>query len=324
MTKTGVLLTGFGGPDSLESVAPFMCNLMGREPSEELVTRVCRRYLAIGGSSPLVPIALDIAKKLDQSLSGKGHEMPVAVGMAYWHPLIGDALSRLKEAGCERVIVVSLSPFESKVAHGAYREAIDKALEETGPLEIVEAPLVGELADYAEFYARSAATAISEVEPNEGAIIIFTAHSLPESDLVEDDPYVAGLQEVASDVAEHLGLERGAPGASAEMLGGLEAYGSAASPRAWYLAFQSKGNRPGAWLGPSLDEVIDAAAQTEVSALVVVPVGFMTDHLETLYDLDIEAAGRALEADIEFVRAPVPGDDEAIVDAIAESIVRLL
>lgn len=324
MAKTGVLLTGFGGPDSLEAVAPFMCNLMGREPSSELVDRVCQRYLAIGGSSPLVEISMDIATKLHETLAENGKSMPVAVGMAYWQPFIRDALAELKATGCERVVVVSLSPFESKVAHGAYRAAIDSAVAELGGLEIVEAPLVGDHAAYGDFYAGSTATAIMEVEPNEGAVVIFTAHSLPVADLVDDDPYVVGLKRVANEVAGLLGLEKGADAASEAMLEGVSAYGSAAAPRAWFLAFQSKGNRPGEWLGPDLDQVIDAAAKTEISAVVVVPIGFLTDHLETLYDLDIDAAGRAFDVGLEFVRAPVPGDDEGVIKAIADSIIKLL
>ena len=324
MVKTGVLLTGFGGPDSLESVGPFMCNLMGEEPSDELVARVCKRYLTIGGSSPLTGIAVGIADKLVAAFMEKGHTIPVAVGMRYWHPYIGDSLAALKEEGCGRVITVSLSPFESKVAHGAYREAIDEAVAALGGLEVVEAPLVSELPAYADFFAGSAATGLTDIEPNEGAILVFTAHSLPESDLVDDDPYVTGLQTIADDVAEQLGLPVGKPGASEALFPGVTAYGSTEPPRAWLLAYQSKGNRPGSWLGPDLDEVIDAIGASAARALVVVPIGFMTDHLETLYDLDVIAAERAIDADLEFLRAPVPNDDDTVVAAMANSIISLL
>lgn len=324
MPQTGVLLTGFGGPDSLESVGPFMCNLMGYEPAEELVERVCVRYLTIGGSSPLPEIAAAIADKLVAAFAEKGHAVPVAVGMRYWNPYIGEALAALKEAGCERVIAVSLSPFESKVAHGAYREAIEQAVAELGGLEVVEAPLVSEVPAYADFFAASSAAGITDIEPNEGAILVFTAHSLPESDLVDDDPYVSGLQRLADEVADQLGLPKGQPDAVGTMFPGITAYGSAAAPRAWLLAFQSKGNRPGAWLGPDLDAVIDAIGESAAPALVVVPIGFMTDHLETLYDLDVVAAERALDADLEYSRATVPNDDDNVVTAIAESIIALL
>lgn len=323
MPRTGVLITGFGGPDSVEAVRPFMCNLMGREPSDELVERVCRRYLAIGGRSPIHEAAGAIATRLRERLVELGTPMPVRVGMRYWRPFIGDALAALVEEGCDRVVTLSLSPFEAKVAHGAYREAIEAARERIGGIEIVEAPLVSELPAFVDFFAGSTAAGITSLEPNDAAIVVFTAHSLPEADLVDDDPYLAGVKRVADKVAEALGLEAGAEAASATMFPGIQAYGSAAPPRAWFLAFQSKGNRPGAWLGPDLDEIIDAAASSPVTGLVVVPIGFWTDHMETLYDLDIVAADRALSQELEFVRCPVPNDDEALIGAVAERIAAL-
>ncbi len=173
--------------------------------------------------------------------------------------------------------------------------------------------------DYAGFFASSIAAALVDIEPNEGAIIAFTAHSLPASDLVDDDPYVTGLERVASEVAEQLGLNCGHAGAGEGMFETFRSFGDDKAPRAWYLVYQSKGERPGQWLCPDLEELIDACAASEVRALVVCPVGFFTDHMETLYDLDIIAAERAIAADLEFVRAPVPNDYDALVVAIAES-----
>lgn len=320
--STGVLLTGFGGPDSLESVGPFMCNLMGTEPSDELVERVCQRYLAIGGSSPLTEIAVEVAAGIESKLEELGAPMPVAVGMRYWVPYIADALANLKSQGCERVITVSLSPFESKVAHGAYREAIAEAAEALGGLEIVEAPLVSTLDQFDEFFAGAVSVGLTDVEPNEGAIVVFTAHSLPEGDLVDDDPYVAGLENTANAIAALLGLEPGVHGPKV-IMPGFSAFGSDEAPRAWVLVYQSKGNRPGGWLGPDLDALIDAAAGTGVRALVVCPIGFMTDHMETMYDLDIVAADKALQADLEFVRVPVPNQEEGLLGGIAKMLVKL-
>jgi len=321
--RTGVLLTGFGGPDSLDAVRPFMCNLMGREPSDELVERVRRRYLAIGGSSPLVEIATEIAQGIEGELDELGSPMPVVVGMRYWDPYIVDALAHLKDKGCEKVITVSLSPFESKVAHGAYREAIEEAAGSLGGLTIVEAPLVSTLGEYAAFFAGSVAVSLTDLEPNEGIIIVFTAHSLPETDLIADDPYVVGLRQTANSVALGLGLNEGHLSPFA-MLGGLEAFGSAEQPRAWFLAYQSKGNKPGGWLGPDVEDIIAAVAGSQVKGLVVCPIGFMTDHMETLYDLDIVAAGKALDADLEFVRAVVPNAHPTLLRQIAESVAKLV
>ena len=184
MGRTGVVLLGFGGPDSLDAVGPFMCNLMGREPSEELVERVCRRYLTIGGSSPIVGIASEIAAGLESRLVDAGHDFPVRVGMRYWDPFIEDALAELVDLGCDRVITVSLSPFESKVTSGAYREAVAETVAGLGDIEVIDAPLISEMPEFATFFAGAAAVALTDIAPNEGAIVVFTAHSLPESDLV--------------------------------------------------------------------------------------------------------------------------------------------
>jgi ferrochelatase len=316
---TGILLTGYGAPDSLDAIGPFMKNLTGREPSPELLARVTRRYLSIGGSSPLTMIAGQIASALEDALDQLGSPMPVAVGMAYWDPYIADALAGLKEVGCDKVISVSLSPFESKIAHGAYRAAIDEAVERIGGLEVVETPLISTLDEYASYFAGATAVALSDTQPNEGIIIVFTAHSLPDSDLVDDDPYVGGLERVTDEIASKLGLGAGTH-ENAELLGGLEVFGSSEAPRAWYLAYQSEGARPGEWLGPDIGKVIEAVNDTEVKGLIVCPIGFMTDHMETMYDLDIVAAGLALDSDLEFVRVPVPNDHPMLIEVIAKML----
>jgi ferrochelatase len=324
VTRTGVLITGFGGPDSIDAVAPFMCNLMGREPSDELVARVCRRYLAIGGSSPLVEIAGSIATKLEETLAvGDGEEVPVALGMRYWEPFIPDGLGLLKQAGCGRVVVLNLAAFESKVATDACRQEILGAAEPLD-LEVVEAPLMSSLPAYADYFATSAASAIMDLEPNEGAILAFTAHSLPVADLVDNDPYVTGLERVARAVAGKLGLDEGGQNAGVNLFETFRAFGYSGPPRAWFLVYQSKGERPGAWLGPDLDELIDACAQVGAPAIIVCPIGFSTDHMETLYDLDIIAAERALDAGIEFMRAPVPNDSDDVIGALADAVRPLL
>jgi protoporphyrin/coproporphyrin ferrochelatase len=324
MSRTGVLLLGFGGPDSIEAVGPFMCNLMDREPSDELVERVCRRYLTIGGSSPLVGIARDIATGLESRLSDAARDVPVRVGMRYWEPYIDEALNELADLGCDRVVTVSLSPFESQVTSGAYREAVEEAVAGIGGIEIVEAPLLSEMPEYVDYFAGATAAALEDLKPNEGAVVVFTAHSLPESDLIEDDPYVAGLERVASAVAVKLGMAEGEHCSAGSVLPGVEAFGSASPPRAWFLVFQSQGERPCAWLGPDLATVIDAASASEVSAVVVCPIGFMTDHMETLYDLDVVAAGRAFDAGLEWQRALVPNDYPSVLDGLASLVSNLV
>lgn len=324
MAGLGVLVAGYGGPDSIESVAPFMCNLMGREPSSELVDRVCRRYLTIGGSSPLPEIAGSIAVKLAEMIETQsGERVPIEVGMLYWHPFIEDALGHLKEQGCDRVVVVSLSAFEAKISTETSRAEVERVASGLG-IEILEAPLISEMTAFADYLAASTASTLLDLEPNEGAVLAFTAHSLPLADLVDDDPYVAGLERVAQSVAERLGLEAGAHGAGDNMFESFRAFGFSRPPRAWYLVFQSQGDRPGGWLEPSLDQLIEACAEAQVPALVVCPIGFVTDHMETLYDLDVVAADKALSSDVEFMRAPVPNDADDLVEALASVVVSYL
>ncbi len=319
---TGVLLTGYGGPDSLDAVAPFMHNLMGFEPGEELLARVKRRYLAIGGASPLTGIAGDIAEAIEERLEELGTPMPVVIGMAYWHPFIVDGLAELKSRGCDKVIAVSLSAFESKIAHGKYRQAIDAALEQIDGVEVVEAPLVSTLDGYVDYFAGATAVGLTDIEPNEGVVLVFSAHSLPETDLVDEDPYVAGLKQTANRVALKLGLSEGTEGAS-PILGGMEVFGSSEPPRPWFLAYQSKGNRPCEWLGPDIDNVIEAIAASAAKGVAVVPIGFMTDHMETLYDLDIVAADKAFSAELEFMRIPVPNNHPMVVEPVAAMLSEL-
>lgn len=327
MSPTGVLVSGFGGPETLEAVRPFMCALMGREPSHELVTRVCERYKLIGGGSPLPSIASSIAARLATELESLGKAAPVEVGMLYSEPSIAGALSKLAEKGCDAVVVVSLSPFESKVAQGATREVLRSTASAHGIGLVREVALAGEFEAFVSFYTESAREALrSAARP----VIAFSAHSLPVSDLVDDDPYEKGLRAAASRVAAGLGLAPaggtdGPERASADSaFAGFSAYGSADGDVPWFLVFQSKGARPGAWLGPELEELVAASARAGAATLVVVPIGFMTDHMETLYDLDIVAARQAEEAGLDFARARVANDDEHLVAAIARAVSALV
>lgn len=322
MPRTAVLLQGYGGPAKVADVAPFMRNLTGREPSAEMLARVEAHYEAIGGGSPLLGIAEQIAERLRAGLASRGLEAPVRVGMRYWEPYIGDAVRALADEGFERIVAVSLSAFESQIATGAYRKALADVFEEHPHLEIVEAPLAGGLSAYADFFARSAREALGHAPA--GSIVAFSAHSLPVADVVEDDPYVAGLRRTAAIIAEKLRLAAGTDAAGSALGAGFSAMGSDEAPNPWYLVYQSKGARPGEWLGPELDALIAAAAVERAPGVVVCPIGFMTDHMETLWDLDHVAKLHAEDDGIAFVRAAVPNTDDALVDALAESVIALM
>jgi ferrochelatase len=323
MPRTGVLLQGYGGPKTVDDVRPFMFNLMGREPSDELVANISAHYEAIGGGSPLLGIAEEIAASLEAKLGRAGHDVPVRVGMRYWEPYLASAVAELVGLGCDRIVAVSLSAFESEIATGAYRKVVQALLDGHPGLTVVEAPLAGTLDAYADFFAGSVREALLQLGHLDAAIA-FSAHSLPLTDVVEDDPYVRGIEQTARGVAVALGLGEARPCAGARLSNQFSAFGSDENPNPWYLVYQSKGARPGGWLGPQLDELIDSAVAGGAAGIVVCPIGFMTDHMETLWDLDIVAAQRAADTGLRFVRAAVPNADDGLLDAIAESVETLL
>ncbi|HEY5541415.1 MAG TPA: ferrochelatase, partial [Coriobacteriia bacterium] len=267
-------------------------------------------------------IADDIAAALQDRLDARGLDVPVRVGMRYWEPYIADTVAELVALGCDRIIALSLSAFESEIATGAYRKAIEPVLAEHRCVHVVEAPLAAAHDAYAEFFARSVTEALAQLPT--GSLVAFSAHSLPLSDLVADDPYVSGIEATAAKVAELLGLGVASPEAGGRAGGGFSTLGSDEGPHPWYLVYQSKGARPGGWLGPELDALLEGAARLEAPGVVVCPIGFMTDHMETLFDLDTVAAMHSAEAGLAFVRAPVPNDDELVIAALAEAVAKLV
>jgi ferrochelatase len=250
---TGVLLMGFGGPDSLEAVAPFMANLMGREPSPEAVQRATRRYLTIGGASPLPHIAREIAGKLSEKLN-----IPVAVGMRYWNPFMTEGLAELAAAGVDRVVAVSLSPFESRHSAGGYRASLAEAAKQFPDMTVVEAPSFRRSPDFLMALADGVDAALADL-PKEARrrAVLFTAHSLPLADL-GDDPYVDELRETAAEVAARTGLPRAADSGKQGWLKHVDAYGTGQAPVPWMVAYQSKGQRGSEWLEPDIADVIAA------------------------------------------------------------------
>jgi len=315
MTRTGVVLTAFGGPDCIDAVEPFMCSIMGRQPSAEAVSEARERYEAIGGGSPLPAMAARIADSLERDLSSGG-DVPVAVGMLHSHPTIASAVDALVEAGVERVISLSLSPFDAAATTGAYSEALVAAASTHPGLVVTAAagynrsdPFVTALAQQARAILGGWALA--------DTLVVFTAHSLPVADLEADPAYVVQLRETAEAVAVATGLGL-ADGFSA--LPGVEAFGGHGGSVPWLLAFQSKGRRGGAWAGPDLDAIIAAAAASGLRGVVILPIGFAADHMETLYDLDVVAAQHAVSLGLGFARAMAPNDSEKMIEALADSV----
>ena len=312
VSTVGVLITAFGGPDRLESVGPFMRNLMGREPSAEMVERAQRKYAAIGACSPLPGLAARLAEGLELRMAEAGRSADVRVGMRYWRPPIAGSFAELVDGGARRVVALSLSPFESAVSSGAYRSAVAEAAGLHPGVEVTEAPSFFDAPDFIAALAQGARDACERLDAS-NPFVVFTAHSLPADDAERDPAYVVQLRATAAAVAASIGLPAGRN--EVDLVSVQPAFGHGGD-HPWVLAYQSRGMAPGRWLGPAIEEVIEAAAASGHDGIAACPIGFATDHMETLYDLDVVAAEKAREAGLAFVRAAVPNASPLLVEAL--------
>lgn len=265
--QTAVLLMAHGGPDALDDVEPFLRHIMKeRVPSPEVVAQVRERYRLIGGKSPLLEITKQQAAALEKELNKKSPRFQVYVGMRHWTPFIKEVVKEILENPPRRLIAISLAPHYSKLSVGAYLQALKSALADAGsdlPVTPVESwhdqPLL--LDAFAKKVKEALAAYPEEIRSE--VPILFTAHSLPERVLSEGDPYPKELEGTVAGVVKRLG--------------GINAR----------FAYQSRGMAPGKWLGPEVDEVLSELAAKGEKDLLIVPVGFVCDHVEILYDIDI-------------------------------------
>ena len=297
--RLSVLMVGFGGPETLDQVPRFVESVLARTPPEHVIASVIDRYRQIGGGSPLPGTTRGQATLVREGLRGRGVEADVCVGMLHARPTIDEAAAEILAAGVEDVTVISLAPYRCEVSTDAYEAAVEKCMSEKGMngkvprLHFVPdwnlAPgYVGALVDMLE-------DALGSAPPD--TPVIFAAHSLPVRMIEQGDPYADQLLATANAVATSLEL------------------------RNWHLAYQSvsaAAREP--WLGPSVDEVMERLAAEGASSVLVDPIGFISDHVETLYDNDIEHRAQAEKLGIDFHRCRClnhhPGLIEGFVDLV--------
>ena len=309
--KLAVVLLAYGGPAGLGDVEPFLRRVIApREPTAELLERTCSRYQAIGGGSPLVANTLAQARALQGELEG-GHaerlaqaaggpvQARVFVGMRSSAPLLDTVLPEALSWGDGRALGLVMASHQSRVATGGYAEAVARVL--PGGEEAVRLLPPWHLAPgYLDAVADRIREALARLDPDprDRAPLLFTAHSLPFRDGEEDVAYEVALKGTIGGVAERLG------------------------ERPWRLGYQSRSSRPGvSWLGPDTGDVLREMAVAGHRAVAVVPLGFVAEHLETLYDLDLELAGRAGELGIAMARAATVQDHPAFIGTLAQAVV---
>ena len=297
--RIAVLLLAFGGPEKLDDVESFLRNiLVGRPITPELVERVKKRYVLIGNKSPLPEITREQGRLLEEKL-GIGYK--VYIGMRYWHPFIKEIVKQIHEDGIERIIALPMAALNSKASTGGYIDALDKAMEEFSGLDVKVIGAWNRNRFYIQAVADTVKAALAEFpeERRNNVQVIFSTHSLPKR-TVEGDPYEAQMRESVEDVVKVVG------------------------PINWHLAYQSKGQAPGEWLGPEVELVMEGLAKEGKKDLLIVPIGFVCDHVETLYDIDIVFKKKADELGMNFKRAVSLNDSPAFIEALADIVKGLL
>jgi protoporphyrin/coproporphyrin ferrochelatase len=287
--RVAVLLMAYGGPASLDDVEPYLLDVRGGRPvSPEFVAEIKARYARIGGRSPIRELTEAQAAAVARRL---GSRFPVFVGMRHWHPYIKDAVERIAAEGHRRLVGIVLAPHYSAMSVGIYQQRLLEAARSR-----LETALVRSWGDHPKFVEAVAGRVSQALQrfPSAHAVqVLFTAHSLPERILALGDPYPAELESSAAAVAKLVGLSE------------------------WRLAYQSAGAAPEPWLGPEAGALITQLAAQGHRAFLIVPFGFVCDHVEILYDVDVIYRALATRLGVRLERTVSLNDDPLLVEALA-------
>jgi ferrochelatase len=294
-----VLFVSFGGPDGPDDVIPFLENVLrGRNVPRERMLEVAEHYYHFGGKSPINEQNRALLDALRMELDQRGPRLPVYWGNRNWHPLLGDTLREMADAGVKRAVAFVTSGFSCYSGCRQYRENIAAAGEPLGD----RAPVIDKIRVFFNHpgfvgpMARHVRSAIDQLGGAADLPVVFTAHSIPMS-MAETSKYVMQLTEASRLVAEQAGVTN------------------------WRLVYQSRSGPPTQpWLEPDVCDAIRELADQGVTKLVVAPIGFISDHMEVLYDLDTEAADLCRERGIDMVRAATAGTDPEFVGMIRDLI----
>ncbi len=308
MTRpVAVVVMAYGTPRSPDDIEPYYLDIRrGRPPTEEQLADLTARYAAIGGVSPLARITEAQRDVLQEALDRlEPGRFTAVLGMKHAAPKVAETARLAAESGVETIVGLVLAPHESSASIGEYQQRLHDGVAEAGldaSPRVVEIRSWATLPAFVEFLADDLGRRLAAMRAGvDGKVrVAFTAHSLPERVIAGGDPYVDELRATATAVAERLDLAEGDD---------------------WQIAWQSAGRTPEPWIGPDILTVIDDLADDpEIAGLIVCACGFTADHLEVLFDLDIEAATRATERGLAFDRTASVDADEAVIGALAELV----
>jgi protoporphyrin/coproporphyrin ferrochelatase len=302
----GLLVMAYGTPNKEEDLERYYTHIRhGRKPSEEMIQDLRERYNAIGGISPLAKITLEQAKSLEAHLNQVQDEIEfkMYLGLKHIEPFIEDAVKQMYQDGIQEAVSIVLAPHFSTFSVKSYNGRAKEEAEKLGGLSIHSVESWYLEPKFIEYWVDKVKETYASMpaEEREAAALIVSAHSLPEKILLSGDPYPQQLQETADLIAEGAGVKH------------------------YYVGWQSAGNTPEPWLGPDVQDLTrDLHREHQYKAFVYTPVGFVSDHLEVLYDNDTECKIVTDEVGANYYRPEMPNSQPKFIEAMGDAIFKLI
>ncbi|MBC6971508.1 ferrochelatase [Bacillus sp. Xin] len=298
--KIGLLVMAYGTPESLEDVGAYYTHIRhGRKPSQEALDDLVRRYKAIGGISPLAKITKEQANKLTVELNRRfsEYEFVSYLGLKHVAPFIEDAVEEMKQDGIEEAISIVLAPHYSTFSIKAYNERARKISESINGPAIAPIEQWYDEPKFIAYWANEVKEIFTRIVDREKAVVVFSAHSLPEKIIAAGDPYVKQLQHTADLIAAEADIQH------------------------YTIAWQSAGNTPDPWIGPDVQDITkDLYEKYGYESFVYCPVGFVAEHLEVLYDNDYECKVVTDELGASYFRPAMPNAQDSFIDCLVEIV----
>ena len=311
-----ILLASFGGPEGQDDVIPFLRNVTrGRGIPEERLEEVAHHYRAFGGVSPINDQNRELKAALEAELARRDIDLPVLWGNRNWDPYLREALTEANERGFTKLIAIGTSAYSSYSSCRQYREDYAMALEETGLGDVLQIDKIRQFFDHPGFvkpFIEGVRKGLADVAAQgiapEQTHILFSTHSIPSSDADRSGPPERGFGPDGAYAAQHLAV--------AEVVVAAQD-----RPMTWDLVYQSRSGPPTQpWLEPDVNDKIAELASQGITAVVIVPLGFISDHMEVKWDLDTEAMETAGEHGVFAVRVPTPGVHAAFVTGLVDLV----
>ncbi|MCY8099024.1 ferrochelatase [Bacillus haynesii] len=301
--KVGLLVMAYGTPYQEEDIIPYYTHIRhGKRPSDDMIEDLKKRYKHIGGISPLAKITLAQAKELEKTLNERQDEVEYVMylGLKHISPFIEDAVEQMKKDHIEEAVSVVLAPHYSTFSTEVYNRRAKQAAAAIGGPRIASIDEWYQEEGFIRYWSEKIGSILNDMseKEREKAVVVCSAHSLPEKIKEHGDPYPDQLEKTAKLIGERLSFEQIAVG------------------------WQSEGNTPDPWLGPDVQDLTKELYQEGFRSFIYAPVGFVSDHLEVLYDNDFECKVITDELGASYHRPPMPNTDPRFIDTLASVVER--